>query len=64
VVTDEGRAESGNCRYTCVDINRWFSIPKPQAGCSLVTNPPAEAQMSAPPVNSASTIPVPGPSQK
>lgn len=59
VVTDEGRAESGVCRYTCIDINRWFSIPKPAAGCALVTDPPPEAQQQTqpPPVNSASAVP-------
>jgi hypothetical protein len=64
VVTDEGRAESGNCRYTCVDINRWFSLPKPKTGCALVTDPPAEAQMNTPPVNGASSVPVLGASKK
>jgi hypothetical protein len=59
VVTDEGRAESGNCRYTCIDINRWFSIPKPAAGCALVTDPPPETQQQqgAPPVNAAGAVP-------
>ena len=59
VVTDEGRAESGNCRYTCIDINRWFSIPKPAAGCPLVSDPPAESQQQqgAPPVNSSGAVP-------
>jgi hypothetical protein len=59
VVTDEGRAENGICRYTCIDINRWFSIPKPAAGCSLVTNPPPETQQQGEPpaVNAASAAP-------
>jgi hypothetical protein len=61
VVTDEGRAETGLCRYTCIDINRWFSFPKPAAGCALVTDPPPEAQQQqgAPPVNAASAAPAP-----
>ncbi|HTO98612.1 MAG TPA: hypothetical protein VMK66_16295 [Myxococcales bacterium] len=55
VVTDEGRAENGLCRYTCIDLNRWFSIPKPKEGCSLVLPPPPETQQQAepPPVNAA-----------
>src|SRR5438552_459556 len=55
VVNDEGRAESGVCRYTCTDINRWFGVPKPKTGCALVTDPPAEAQQKqgAAPINSA-----------
>lgn len=44
VMTDEGRAENGICRYTCHDINKWFSVPKPKAGCQLVTDPPTEGQ--------------------
>jgi hypothetical protein len=64
VVTDEGRAESGNCRYTCVDINRWFSVPKPKTGCSLVTDPPPETQMGQGPVNAASAVPLPASSTK
>ena len=55
VMTDEGRAENGICRYTCHDINRWFSVPKPAKGtCPLVTEPPAEAPA---PVNTASPVP-------
>jgi hypothetical protein len=54
VVTDEGRAENGLCRYTCREINRWFSVPKPKAGCSLIADPPADEQ---PPVNAASPVP-------
>ncbi|TMA22122.1 MAG: hypothetical protein E6J88_14795 [Deltaproteobacteria bacterium] len=56
VMTDEGRAENGTCRYTCHDINRWFSIPKPaNAKCLLVVDPPAEVQQQqTPPVNTAS----------
>jgi hypothetical protein len=55
VMTDEGRAESGVCRYTCIDINRWFSVPKPSAGCALVADPPADAQQQQgqAPVNAA-----------
>jgi len=55
VMTDEGRAETGVCRYTCIDINRWFSVPKPATGCPLVADPPAEAQQQQgqPPVNVA-----------
>jgi hypothetical protein len=56
VVNDEGRAESGLCRYTCTDINRWFSVPKPKTGCVLVADPPPEAQQQkgAAPINAAS----------
>jgi hypothetical protein len=57
VVTDEGRAENGNCRYSCIDINRWFSIPKPASGCALVTGPPADAQPGQPPINAATPVP-------
>jgi hypothetical protein len=53
VVNDEGRAESGVCRYTCTDINRWFSVPKPKTGCPLVTDPPPDAQQGAAPINAA-----------
>ncbi len=63
VVTDEGRAETGLCRYTCIDINRWFAVPKPAAGCALVTDPPAEAQQqqgAPPPPVSAATPAAPG----
>jgi len=43
VMNDEGRAESGSCRYSCTEINRWFSTPKPaRGGCPLVVDPPAE----------------------
>ena len=55
VMTDEGRAENGICRYTCHDLNRWFSVPKPAQGtCPLVVDPPKEAQQ---PVNTASPVP-------
>jgi hypothetical protein len=66
VMTDEGRAESGVCRYTCIDINRWFSTPKPAAGCALVTDPPPEAQQQAqpPPVNASSAVPAAGAARK
>src|SRR6267143_945637 len=57
VVTDEGRAETGLCRYTCIEINRWFSGPKPKTGCPLVANPPADTQQGAPPLNSATAAP-------
>ena len=57
VVSDEGRAESGLCRYTCTETRRWFSHPKPKAGCVLATDPPAETQQGEPtqppPVSSA-----------
>jgi hypothetical protein len=53
VVTDEGRAETGLCRYTCTEINRWFSSPKPKTGCPLVANAPADTQQGAPPLKSA-----------
>jgi hypothetical protein len=54
VVTDEGRAETGLCRYTCIEINRWFSVQKPKAGCPLVADAPADTQQGAPPLSSAS----------
>ena len=57
VVTDEGRAETGLCRYTCIEINRWFSVPKPKTGCPLVANAPADTQQGAPPLNSATAAP-------
>ena len=57
VVSDEGRAESGTCRYTCLEINRWFGIPKPKTGCQLVVDPPAETQQGAPPA-AAGAVPV------
>jgi hypothetical protein len=58
VMTDEGRAETGLCRYTCHDINKWFSVPKPKnVNCPLVTDPPADAQpAAAAPVNAASPV--------
>ncbi|MCA1825372.1 MAG: hypothetical protein ABR567_22875 [Myxococcales bacterium] len=59
VMTDEGRAENGVCRYTCHDINRWFSVPKPaNAKCGLVVDPPAETQ---PPVTAATPAAAPAP---
>jgi hypothetical protein len=58
VVNDEGRAESGLCRYVCTETNRWFSVPKPKTGCALIADPPAEAQQGAPPaVNATSSLP-------
>ena len=54
VMTDEGRAQTGVCRYSCVDINRWFSTPKGKSGCALVADvPPENQQQAAPPVNAA-----------
>ena len=55
VVNDEGRAESGLCRYACTEINRWFSTPKPKTGCPLVADPPVDTQQGdqPPPVNAA-----------
>jgi hypothetical protein len=65
VVTDEGRAESGNCRYTCHDQKKWFAFPKPKTGCPLVQDVPAEAPATAaapgapaaPAVSAASPVP-------
>jgi hypothetical protein len=60
VMTDEGRAENGICRYTCHDINRWFSVPKPKSvGCPLVTDPPKETAAAQPPVNAATPAAAP-----
>lgn len=57
VMTDEGRAENGVCRYTCHDQQRWFSVQKPkQQGCPLVRDLPPEAQQ-APQVDAASAVP-------
>ena len=55
VVNDEGRAESGICRYSCTEINRWFSTPKPKTGCALVADPPSSTQQGDQPttVNAA-----------
>ncbi|HEY6910428.1 MAG TPA: hypothetical protein VI356_13710 [Myxococcales bacterium] len=64
VMTDEGRAESGVCRYTCIDINRWFSMPKPKTGCQLVVDPPAQTDQGAPPVNVATPAGAPTAQQK
>jgi hypothetical protein len=44
VMTDEGRAENGVCRYTCHDQGRWFGVPKPKEGCPLVRDMMADAQ--------------------
>ena len=43
VMTDEGRAENGVCRYSCHDQKRWFSVPKPKEGCPLVRDMPADS---------------------
>jgi hypothetical protein len=60
VMTDEGRAENGICRYTCHDINRWFSVPKPKSvGCPLVTDPPQETAPAQTPVNAATPAAAP-----
>jgi hypothetical protein len=60
VVPDEGRAQSGLCRYTCTETGRWFSLPKPKTGCALAMDQPAETQQGEPaqppPVNSAGAI--------
>ena len=60
VVSDEGRAESGQCRYTCTETGRWFPLPKPKTGCVLATDPPAETQQGEPaqprPLNSAGAV--------
>lgn len=55
VVNDEGRAESGVCRYSCTDTNRWFAAPKPKTGCPLVSDPPPESQQQQgpPPISAA-----------
>jgi hypothetical protein len=57
VVNDEGRAESGLCRYVCTETNRWFAVPKPKTGCALVNDPPPATQDLGPgtPVNATST---------
>ncbi|MGZ6125963.1 MAG: hypothetical protein ACXWLR_13435 [Myxococcales bacterium] len=60
VMTDEGRAEGGICRYTCIDINRWFSVPKPAGACALVTDPPPEAQQQQGPQPVSTATPGPG----
>ncbi len=57
VMTDEGRAETGICRYTCHEINRWFGIPKPKTGCPLVSDPPKDAPPSQAPVTAAAPAP-------
>jgi hypothetical protein len=57
VMTDEGRAETGVCRYTCHDAKKWFSLPKPKTGCALVTDVPADqAAPAAPPVTAATPV--------
>jgi ferredoxin-like protein FixX len=57
VVTDEGRAENGLCRYACHDQNKWFNFPKPKTGCPLVQDVPADkAAAQTPPVNAASPV--------
>jgi hypothetical protein len=57
VVTDEGRADSGLCRYTCHDQNKWFNFPKPKTGCPLVQDVPADAPAGAPAVTAATPVP-------
>lgn len=65
VMMDEGRAENGVCRYTCHDINRWFSIPKPaNAKCLLVVDPPAEASAQPPVTAATPAAPAPAPEAK
>jgi hypothetical protein len=61
VMTDEGRAENGLCRYTCHDINRWFNVPKPKAGCPLVTEALKDLEQQAAPVNAATPVAAPAP---
>lgn len=57
VVTDEGRAENGLCRYSCHDQNKWFNFPKPKTGCPLVQDVPGEKPATqTPPVNAASPV--------
>jgi len=62
VVNDEGRAESGVCRYVCTENNRWFAAPKPKTGCPLVSDPPPATQDMQPgtPVNAANAVAQPG----
>ena len=59
VMTDEGRAENGTCRYTCHDINRWFNVPKPKnVGCPLVVDAPNDQPAAqVPAVNAATPVP-------
>jgi hypothetical protein len=59
VVTDEGRAENGLCRYACHDVNRWFNTQKPKTGCPMVQDVPADrpAAAQAPQVTTASPVP-------
>ena len=58
VMTDEGRAENGTCRYTCHDINRWFAVPKPKnVACPLVVDAPSDQNATAPAVNTATPVP-------
>ena len=66
VMTDEGRAENGTCRYTCHDINRWFSVPKPKnVACPLVTDPPKDqTAVQAPPVDAATPVAAPAAAAK
>ena len=62
VMMDEGRAENGICRYTCHDQGRWFSVPKPAAGCPLVRDLPPEAQQGQqPPITAATPAAPPAP---
>jgi hypothetical protein len=58
VVNDEGRAESGVCRYVCTESNKWFATPKPKTGCPLVSDPPPATEDMKPgtPVNAANAV--------
>jgi hypothetical protein len=59
VMTDEGRAENGICRYTCHDAKKWFSLQKnPKTGCDLVKDVPADqpAAAAAPQVTAATPV--------
>jgi hypothetical protein len=62
VMTDEGRAENGVCRYTCHDAKKWFSLQKdPKKGCDLVKDVPADppAAAAAPQVTAATPVAAP-----
>jgi hypothetical protein len=67
VMSDEGRAENGICRYTCHDAKKWFSLQKnPKTGCELVKDVPADspAAAAAPQVTAASPVPTPAAAAK